>query len=495
MSASASKKKRKEQLLAQDKPAAKSDKKLSAPKKLIIGIVAAVLALALIITIGLAIKGQKYKVDYDVSQPAMKVGDYEVSVPMFNYFYTSALNNYINSGYAAYGLLQSGTRLSEQSYNGAYAAEDAPSWEEELISETKTQISNIYNLYDAAQKAGYQLTDEDNDIISDSLKALKKSASANGYGLTPNWFMSDCFGPGCTVENYREYLELVQTAYGYAEQKEADFEPTDEEIAAEYAANPNDYDMITFRYSKFAAESETAEDGTTSYTDAAKAEAKEKAEAAAKEFPEDATETTLGFSSLSSYGKGADEWLFAAERKDGDIEIFADEEGTNYTVIRFVARELNDYALVDASVIAFAFDAEGTEPAEGTVSAEEKFNAICKGVKDGISVEDFAKVAEKNGASSSDVSATRHTYSDAINAFLFDETHNDGDIFTIADTERNAYYVIRYGAPQAKTYCESRVADVLHHAAEEAWTQEIYATLTSEFYDDAIVNAYTDRMI
>ena len=499
MSASASKKKRRDFDPAQENLVKKADKKPATGKKIVIGLVAALVAVALIITVGVLVKREDYQVKYDITKPAMTVGDYEVSVPMFNFFYTSLLNNYLNSGYMSYGLIQQGTPLSQQTYLGSLSGEEGPTWEEQLITETKTQITNTVNMYLAAKEAGYTLTEDDKTAIEDSVKSIKSSAKANGYnffGLTVNWFIADYFGSGCNLDNYREFAELTQTGAGFAEKKDAEFDPSDDEIAAEYAENPNDYDLVTYALLTFNATSDgTDEEGTATYSDDALAAVKADAEAAVKAFDgETATVATKGYSSVvSSTNEDAAIWLFNTA-KEGDVKSFASEDKKTYYVVRYDGREYNDYCRISADVISFAYDAEGTEPEKGTLSAAEKYSKLCDGVKSGISTEDFAAQAEKLELTVSARAVDRYAMNEQITSFLYDSARKDGDILTLADDASSTYYVIRFTAAEEDTYQKQLVRSALHDAASQAWTDEVYAANTAVEDDTAIANAYTDRI-
>lgn len=491
MSASASKKKRKELLLSET-PAAKTEKKSNA-KKIIIGIVAAVLALALIIAVGVVIKSNGYKVKYDVSQPAMTVGDYEVSVPMFNYFYSGLLNNYLNSGYLSYGLITAGTPLSQQQYMGSYGSEDGPTWEEQLIDDTKTQITNTVNLYLAAKEAGYTLTEEDKAAVEESVKAVKDSAKQNGYnffGLTTDWFMSDYFGSGCTVANYREFAEMTQYCSGFEATKEEELKPTADAISAEYAENANNYDVVTYALTTISATSDgTDEDGNATYSDEALAQAKTDAEAALASFPEDATAATRNLSNATSYiNEDAANWLFDAARAEGDVEMFGTEDGMTYYVVRFDGRDDNDYRIANAYVISFAYDTEGS-----TESASD-FEKLTKNLENGISEEDFAARAEKLEITTSASDVDRHkTYAAEVMSFLYDSARKDGDILTLKDDASSTYYVIRFNSFSEESYRNTLVSNSLHQTAINDYLTEVYAINTATTNDDALENAYTDR--
>lgn len=498
MSASASKKKRRDFVPEQGSLVKKKNEKPATGKKILIGLVAAVVAVALIITVGMLVKREDYRVKYDITKPAMTVGDYEVSVPMFNYFYTSLLNNYLNSGYLNYGLIQQGVPLSEQAYMAAFGGDESVTWEDQLISDTKTQISNTVNMYLAAKEAGYTLTEEDNAAIEESMKAIKSSAKSNGYnffGLTTDWFLADYFGVGCNQKNYREFAELTQICAGFAEQKEADFEPSDDDITAEYAENPNDYDLVTYALLTFNAVSDgTDDDGNATYSDDAIAAAKADAEAAVKAFDgETATVATKGYSSITqSVSEDAAKWLFDTA-KEGEVKMFTSADERTFYVVRFDGKELNDYCLADACVISFAYDAEGAEPADGELSAAEKYAKLCDGLKDGISEEDFTARAEDCGMTASTRSVDRYAMNEQITAFLYDSARKDGDILTLADDESSTYYVIRFNAVEEDTYQKQLVKAALHAELEQTWMDEVYAANTAVEDEAAIANAYTDR--
>lgn len=495
MSASASKKRRKEELLAKQAVPAKKEKKSNTAKKIVLGIIAAVVAVALIITIGLLIKGQRYKPDYDVSQPAMVVGDYEITVPMFNCFYTSQLNNdYSYALMSQYGMLSHGVPLSQQQMLGSEYVDD-------MITQTKTMITNTVNVYLEAKKEGYTLTEEDQKAIDESVSSLKEAARKNGYnffGLTYDWFCSDYFGMGTTLQTYKDYVELMQYCAGFEKLHEEDFEPSADEIAAEYAANPDDYDVVCYTLYTVSAESDGQDSaGTATYSEDALNAAKEKADAAAKNFPEEGTSfVSRSFSNASSSnGEDAAKWLFSADRKAGDISVFSTSNKVTYYVMRYEERDTNDYNLINCYLTSFPFDAEGAELEEGQIAAADTFKKLSDGVKDGMSEDDFTALLASCGLEPSSRSVDRHSQPEAVTDFLFDSSRKDGDVFTFTDEDAGVYYVIRFNSAEEDTYQTTLVKNALHEAAESAWLKDIYDNYTAEITDDALVNAYTDRMV
>lgn len=379
---------------------------------------------------------------------------------------------------------------------GSMGGEDATTWEAQLIDETKTQISNTVNMYLAAKAAGHELSDEDKAAIDDAVKNVKDSAKANGYnffGLTTDWFLADYFGNGCTMENYRAFAEMTQLCASYAETKEPEFEPSDEEVAAEYDKNANNYDLISYTLHTVSAEADGKdEEDKDTYSDEAIAAAKEQADAAAKSFPTEGTssQTKSYANATQAINEEAAKWLFDTARKAGETAVFTTADGhTNY-VVRYDERETNEYNLANAYVISFAYDA--ADAAE-QVNAK-KFEALCDGLADGISEEDFVARAEKNEFAAQVRPVDRHAaLSEEIISFLYDDTRKDGDVLTLANEETSTYFVIRFVSFAEENYQTQLVTESLHHAAEDAWFDEIYATNTASTDDEALANAYTDR--
>ncbi len=495
MSASASKKRRKEELLAQQAAPKKKEKKNSTAKKVILGIVAAIVAVALIITVGMLIKGQKYRPDYDVSQPVMKVGDFEISAPMFNFFYTSQLNSdYSYALMSQYGMLTRGLPLSQQQMMGAEYVSD-------MVTQTQTTITNTINLYLEAKNAGYELTEEDQKAIDDSVNTLKDVAKTNGYnffGLTYDWFCSDYFGKGCTLKGYREYVELCQYCIGYEESLDEGFNPTAEEIAAEYAANADSYDVVSFTVYTVKAESDGQDStGTPTSSEEAIAAAEAKANEAAASFPEaDAAAATDDFECISGdYGEDAAKWLFSADRKAGDVSVFPTDNKITYYVVRFDARDVNDYNLVNCYISTIPFDAEDAQLEAGQLSAADTFKKLCDGAKEGMSEDDYTALLTDCGLEPSSGAIDRHSQPEEVTNWLFDGSRKEGDIFTYTDEEAGVYYVVRYNSAEEDTYQTYLVKTKLHDDAKKAWQDDIFDNNTAEIFDDAMVNTYTDHIV
>ncbi len=476
MSASASKKKRKELeeqgLSAKDVAARKEKEKKSRQlRNLLIVVLAVAVALAAVFAVIKLVN----RPSYDLKAPAATVGEEKITVPMYDYFYNLTASNFYNS-YSF--LIQDGVPLSQQSsfFGGDGTLEDY------MKDTTNSSLREIFNVCAKAKADGYQLSGEQQDSIKEALDSLKTEAATYGFSNADK-YLAARFGEGCNTDNYEEYMKVFLTYTGYANRLNEEFKPTVEEITAAYVADRSAYDLVNFTYATSAAEAEKTEaktpdanvtDGETTaateapastdpvYTDEAKAAAKAKAEEYLKEMPEDATTTSYNKDSVNSYfNEDIANWLFDDARKDGDVQVFPkDEKETYFYAVRFNSRDTNDYCLINANIISVAKDKEDAEIKEGEQSAKEKFDALVAAVKEGMSDEDFSKAVTALSYSDSTTSVSR-TYSlEEIRDFLFDENRKEGDLLTSYEND-TAYYLVRYASTDDETYRDTMVKNKL----------------------------------
>ncbi len=491
MSASASKKKRKELDQGGLSPKFQEAQKTKQAQKRnnLLFICVAVLAVAAIVGLAFAIRAKKYAPDYDVKAPVATVGERSITVPEYDYFYNATASNYAQM-YMQFGMIQANVPLAEQQYG------EDQTWEDFFKENTNTSVEQVLNIYDAAVKAGYTLTDDDKTAIDTAVDNLKTEAES--YGADLKQYMNARFGSGCDLDSYRHYLEIIQTYSGYVNQMNETFKPTAEEVAAEYAENPDDYDLVSYSYKAFSAEGDTDDDGNTTYTDEAKQANQAEAEALAAELPK--AETLPEGVSSATYNKAnavgtlneaAVEWLFDAGRKAGDTELFPDDEGVKYIVVRFDGRDTNDYqrAMAFVTSISKAVD-ENAE--EGTPTPEDKLAVFDEALKGGMSTEDYAALLEANSYNSTASAVSRQSYTavEGLQDFLYDTARKEGDIQRFEDA--NYYYIVRFDHMEETTYQYSLVESALESKAQEAWFNEASAVNTITLDEELLAHANTN---
>lgn len=134
---------------------------------------------------------------------AMTVGDIDVSVGLYNYYYDSIVYEY--TYYANYGYydLDSSADFANQ-----YTTDqdgNSISWLD-LFTETTTQRIKLNTMYyQKGLEAGITLTDEQKEEIESQLDMVKESASSAGQGV--NEYTEETFGAYCGLETLRTYME------------------------------------------------------------------------------------------------------------------------------------------------------------------------------------------------------------------------------------------------------------------------------------------------
>ena len=510
MSASASKKKRKltnDEGLTLSEAAAQKELQEQRKKRrpTIVFCLVALLAVALIVALVFVAKHQadlrraaEMAPTYDVTEAAVTVGDETVTVPMYNYFYQQTVNNNAQMYVYFYGL-QMNVPFAEQSYGTG-------TFEDLFKEQTNTTIQQFMSVYAEAKAAGYELTEDDKAAIEDGIQAIKDNTKQ--YGLpSEDYYLYNVMGEGCNMENYREYLEVVQTASGYAASMEDTFEPTADEISAAYAEDPDAYDIVSYSLYTVNAEGTEVEDEAadenaeptthTEYTEEALAKAKADAKAAAASFPtEGATEGSGNKSTVSSrLSEDAAAWLFAAERQAGDVENFAaDEEGHSYQVVRYEGRDTNDYNCINAYVISIGIDNSAAANVEGgnpdIADGRAVLERINAGMKDGMSDEDFEQLVRDNGYTPTSYTVNKTSYNDDVTDYLFDASRQAGDYSSFEDAD--TIYFVRYQSEAEETYQTTLVRQALHESKEEAWFNGVYDAHPITVNDEVLANAHTN---
>ena len=188
MSASREKNKRKEQ--AQNvTPEVKNEKKgMSKGGKTALGIVIAVLAVAVIVFFSMLTTGFFAK-----HTTAATVGEHKLTPAMVDYFSTDAYSSFATN-YSSYLNLffDKNTALSEQTYN----EETGESWDDYFITSGLTNAASAYAIYDEAIANGFALTEDQEASIQSQLDQMRSVATVYGYSSL-NAFLVGQYGSGC----------------------------------------------------------------------------------------------------------------------------------------------------------------------------------------------------------------------------------------------------------------------------------------------------------
>lgn len=320
---------------------------------------------------------------------AAAIGEHKLTPAMVNYYYKDAYN-YVSQQYGqllSY-MIDSSKSLKEQYYD----EEAGTTWADYFTDNGLKNAAQMYALYDEAVKNGFTLTDDQQSQIDSQISMMDVYAGAYGYSST-DAFIAATYGAGCTAKNYREYLEINTTAEAYATSVNDSFTYTADQISEEYAANPNDYDGVTYRVFMFYNSWYTDDEGNALDTDKAKELSLKDAEAMASATAGDETafaEACIEHASdslresyenddislrtsvrYSSVPEAIADWLFDSARVEG--ETYYAEADTGSYVVYYLSRDVHDYGMPNVRHILFSVSDSSDE--EAVAAAKEKAEA------------------------------------------------------------------------------------------------------------------------
>ena len=173
---------------------------------------------------------------------AMTVGDIDVSVGLYNYYYDSVVYEY--TYYANYGYYDLDTT---QDFASQYTTDqdgNEISWQDLFEQTTTERIKSNLMYYEKGLDAGITLTDAQKDDIESQLDMVRESASSAGEGV--NEYVAESFGAHCGLETLRKYMEQYYIAGTYYNQYRITDRPSQEETDAYFDEHQDDYKSCSY---------------------------------------------------------------------------------------------------------------------------------------------------------------------------------------------------------------------------------------------------------
>ena len=519
MSASSKKKLRKEQATAKLTERQLAEQKEA--KQLRVYTTAFVVVLAALLVIAIFIGASQFVKTSGMMEKntvAVTVGDHQISNAELSYFYVDYVNNFY-SNYGSYITmmgLDTTLPLNQQVTN----QETGGTWADDFLAAAKENARTVYALADAAEEAGFTLTDEEKLNVEYAVHNIEAYATMYGFE-NGDAYLKAMYGNGASTESYLEYslLTALADAYyaNYAQTltyEDADYREAEAENYAQYSSYSfNSYYVST---ASFLTGGTTDEEGFVTYSDEERAAAVAAAEEAAKSIVADeiinveafdlAISTAVADASSTEYtnmlysnvNSAFVDWVSDPARVEGDKTYVANtstadgvETVNGYYVIYFHSANDNTMNLVNVRHILVGFEGGVTDETgvtfytdEEKAAAKETAEQILADWEAGEATEDtFAALAnEKSTDPGSNTNGGLYeniypgqmvpTFED----WCFDASRKYGDT-GIVETDYG-YHIMYYVGEGEMTYRDYQIDSQLRSADLNEWYVALVDAMT-----------------
>lgn len=368
----------------------------------------------------------------------MTVGNTDVSVGMYNFYYQNIVKQYVQ--YASNGYYD--IDLSKD-FSTQYTTDDDGneiSWQDRFKENTTELIKKNTIYYQKGIESGITLTDAQKEMIETQLDNIKNAASSANLGV--NEYIAQTYGDNCGLETLRKYLEQNYISSVYYYQQQIKLRPSEDELNAYFKENENDYKSCS--YAILEAEYDTSSDATKKVAvDNAKAAIakitdEDSMKALIPEFCSDliskyisagyftdesdavdafagAMDSTSVKSDVeSNFGENIADWMFNTDTAVGSLNYYADENaGVIYIIMKTSQPALDSdsaskvYSVRHILVIPESGDDDSSSSSSSSTATKEyteeewaaaleKANSILDEYNKGDKTElSFAELAEK----------------------------------------------------------------------------------------------------
>ena len=421
-----------------------------------------------------------------------------IPVSTLRYFMMDQYSSFLNQYY--YYLSYFGLDYTAPLHDQMYDEESGTTWYDYFLSLGKSALEQYAKFAEMAKKENIQLDETDIAGIDEYLANIEADAAENNMSFED--YMSEFMGDGMTKERVKAAVELSRLGYKYYLKIYDGIEISEEVIENEYLTNIKDYALVSYyeAYVK-AADDETNTDDEIA---AAKAEANETAlrfkvlveggksfvEAYNEVFPagegeEPAVESELlveGAANAASLSKL--EFIFDENTKQGDINLYTDENGNIY-IVQCAALPYKDTAhavnvrhiLLDSSV--FKTEEEALAKAEELVaqikaSSDPKATFISL-----VSDNSTDPGSNTNGGLYENVCPGDMVTE--FNNWCFDPERQEGDVgYVLTDYGYHVMYLDSFGGEIWHIDCENKLRD----SEFEKLAEDIYASVQITYDED-----------
>ncbi|MBQ3904166.1 MAG: peptidyl-prolyl cis-trans isomerase, partial [Eubacterium sp.] len=175
---------------------------------------------------------------------AVTIGDTDVSIGMYNYYYNSTVNYYLQQ--ASYGYVELDSTKSYASQKTTDEDGKEVTWEQRFKDDTLSQLQRLVAYYEAANKDGVKLTDEQKKQIDDDLEQVKAKASEEDMSVDE--YISVNYGDYCGLATLKKMEEMSYSAQTYLRKATIEMVPDEERVNKYYEEHKEDYQQVEMCY-------------------------------------------------------------------------------------------------------------------------------------------------------------------------------------------------------------------------------------------------------
>ena len=408
------------------------------------------------------------------------------TVKNFNLHETNMHFQEVLNTYSSYGM------VSKDNLDAIYNESTGETYRDWILREAASQMKTLAFVERAAQQSGFMQYSKAHDYAA--AQAASVDAYAAMYGFqSAQQYMAAMYGTGMTTRDFIDFSarEILVTEYGYyLKQFDPSVVPTNEQVQAEFDANPNKY--YTYDFNRYFITADKDADGNiTGLADAVAAAnkianatkdsasfrkavmdyLKEKGdETSLASFEDDADPTfNEGYTNESiAYMDSDIQDFFYGDSKPGDVKVI--ETTTGAFVVYLADRKLDDTKTVSYRVltltndVAKKTDATPEEIAQGAQDLAAEAATYATSGMDPLSFYNVVKnhstgEAMLDGGYTSGATADAFVTSDEENPldmaqvqagmWLFEDGRQQGDVkIFISDDQKTVYvYYFEESAP------------------------------------------------
>lgn len=220
----------------QDSPVSKNDKVMFTLTALIIVVLVALLAFLGVRYYTVPNSDEKM----NPGNVAVTVDGVDVSVGLYNYYYSMVFNEYTSGQYEIDPYSDFSAQITTDEDGNKIT------WLEMFEKTTVDRIQSDLAAYKQAVDAGVELTDQQNEDINGAIDSLKETASQSD--MTIDQYLAQNYGDHCGQATIRKLLVQYYTAQNYSQQKSVTYKLTDDEKTEYREAHKDDYQKVKIAY-------------------------------------------------------------------------------------------------------------------------------------------------------------------------------------------------------------------------------------------------------